>query len=103
MAKKKLMAGDDVTAVWIAPESLRSARLQAAVDEGKSAQEIADIAISNIPGQYRESLGDEVIENVVTPRFGDLLVWVHPEGEDDGWFERYTGDPGDYAPIKTEA
>lgn len=101
-AKKRLSAAaGDITAVWVAPEQLRAARLQAAVDSGASPQEIADLAAAPMHGEYREYHGSETIYNVVTPNLGDRLVWVHPPDAEEGWYERYDGDDDAYVPIIT--
>lgn len=99
--QRKRYAASDISAVWTAPESLQAKRVQDAVDRGASAQEVADVAMSSGKGEYREYLGEEVIENVSHPKLGELLVWCHPDGEDAGWYEHFTGDPADYEPVVT--
>lgn len=101
MAQKKRLRADEISAVWFAPEALRVERVQQAVKDGASAQEVADLASSGSDGEYREYLGDEIVEGVVTPQYGERLSWIHPQGEDEGWFERHTGDDEDYVPVQT--
>jgi hypothetical protein len=99
MATRKRLGPDDITAVWFAPEQLRAERVQAAVDDGATAQEVADLSASAGNGEYREWLGEEIVEGVSTPQYGERLVWVHPVSEDDGWYEKFTGADEDYQPV----
>jgi hypothetical protein len=101
MAKSTKLRGDS-TVVWTAPEQRRGEVLKAALESGASAEEIAELAARPVTGQYHEHLGDEVVEGRVTAKLGDLLVWVHPHGQDSGWYEPYTGEPADYQPVITE-
>lgn len=103
MARKKRLSADEITAVWTAPEQLRVTRLQQAVEDGASAQEVADLAAQTGHGEYREYLGDEEVNGRVQAKLGGLLVWVHPESAAEGWYEVYDGDDADYVPVVREA
>jgi hypothetical protein len=107
MAQKKRLSADEITAVWIAPETIRAERVQAAVEDGASGQEVADLAAQPAEGEYREWLGEEEVEveghGVVLrkQKLGSRLAWVHPQGSDEGYFERVSDDADDYVPVST--
>lgn len=101
MAQRKRLSADDITAVWFAPEQLRAERVQAAVDGGATAQEVADLASQAGQGEYREYLGEEEINGKIHGKFGQRLEWVHPDGDDEGWYERVADDTESYTPVRT--
>jgi uncharacterized Fe-S cluster protein YjdI len=99
MAQKKRYAAKDISATWIAPEALRAERIQKAVDDGASAQEVADIASAPPQGEFREFLGTEIIEGREHAKLGGRLAWIHPQDADEGYYEHADGD--DYTPVQT--
>lgn len=96
------------TVVWFSPEEIRQERIDSALAEGASAEEIADIAKSPALGQYREYHGEEVVNNVVEAKLGGLVQWVHlPDAggefvDGEGEYVVYEAAEEDYVPVVTQ-
>lgn len=104
MARAKTV--ENVT--FIAPEQLQQQRIDAALADGASGEEIAALARVSGQGEYREYLGEVEVDGKIQADLGELVQWVHLVDSDGNWeadgkYVVYSGDAADYTPQVTEA